>query len=380
MRVLNFGKYWRKDGGIETHVKSLCKGLAGEGVEVVNIVSSIDNRSADFEIDGYRVIEVNTLGIHFGTSICPKMAIIARQLHKVQPFDVIHLHFPDPMSHLASMMLPAPIPRVITWHSDIVKQKFLSKLYRPWQYQAIMNAKAVIAPTEAHFSSSKQIPKKYNKELKKIIPFGMDYARFNLTPEISQQANNIREHVAKNKFIVFALGRHVEYKGYNVLLEALVLTDAHLILGGEGPLTETLKSQASELGIKERVTFTGRLSDNDAVSFYHACDIFCLPSITQNEAFGLAQLEAMSCEKPVICSQLNNGVNILNVNNVTGLTVEPNNSEKLANAINLLASDSALRLTLGKSGKSRARTEFSLDIMCALHKELYLTICSKPTY
>ena len=125
MRVLQLGKYWRKDGGIETHVKTLCKSLASAGVDVVNLVSSIDRRGNRFEIDGYTVVESPTLGTYFSTSIAPRMVLDARWLHGEKPFDIVHLHFPDPMSHLASLALPAQIPRVITSHSDIVTQRHL---------------------------------------------------------------------------------------------------------------------------------------------------------------------------------------------------------------------------------------------------------------
>ena len=194
MRVLHFGKYWRQDGGIETHVKTLCRGLAGLGVDVVNLVSSVDQTSSDFVTDGYRVVETPTLGIYFSTSISPAMVAAARRHHQEKPFDVVHLHFPDPMSHLAAMFLPRSIPRVISWHSDIVKQKQLLKLYRPWQYRQIMQSAAIIVPTAAHFSSSTQIPPSYPLAKRHIIPYGLDYT----------QHTNTRNHVAMLWVVVIA--------------------------------------------------------------------------------------------------------------------------------------------------------------------------------
>lgn len=377
MRILHFGKYWQKDGGIETHVKSLCTKLAESGIDIVNLVSSLDNRSSSFLFEGYTVVEVPTLGIYFSTSVCPAMISAAKKLHKEKPFDLIHLHFPDPMSHLASMALPASIPRIITWHSDIVKQKNLLKLYQPFQSRAISNAGAIITATDAHFTSSLQIPKSFPQEKKRVIPYGMNYDRFKLTPEISLRAESIRKKLAGERFIIFSLGRHVEYKGFNVLLDALALTNAHLILGGEGPLTTQLKAQAHALGIADRVSFTGRLTNDEAVDYYHACDIFCLPSITQNEAFGLVQLEAMACEKPVICTQLNNGVNTVNPHMQTGLTVDVNNPTELASAIKLLDNDRSLLRRLGENAKNRAHHHYSNKNNCKSHIDLYLKLTQK---
>jgi glycosyltransferase involved in cell wall biosynthesis len=377
MRILHFGKYWQKDGGIETHVRSLCSELAKNGFDVVNLVSSLDSKSSKFLFEGYNVVEAPTLGIYFSTSICPSMIAAAKKLQEEKPFELIHLHFPDPMSHLASMSLPASIPRIITWHSDIIKQKKLLQLYQPFQYRAISNAAAIVTATDAHFSSSQQIPKSFPQEKKWIIPYGMNYDRFELTPEISLRAKSIRKKLAGERFTVFSLGRHVEYKGFNVLLEALALTDAHLILGGEGPLTTLLKARTNALGITDRVSFTGRLTNDEAVDHYHACDIFCLPSITQNEAFGLVQLEAMSCEKPVICTNLNNGVNTVNPHMQTGLTVNANDPTELANAIKLLDYDRSLLRRLGENAKNRAHNHYSNKNNCKLHIDLYSKILRK---
>lgn len=370
MRVLHFGKYWRQDGGIETHVKTLCRGLAGLGVEVVNLVSSMDKTSCDFVADGYRVVEAPTLGIHFSTSISPAMVVAARRLHKQKAFDVVHLHFPDPMSHLAAMLLPQSIPRVISWHSDIVKQKQLLKLYRPWQYSQIMQSAAVIVPTAAHFSSSTQIPTSYPLAKRHIIPYGLDYTQHTNANAVADTAEAIR-HRTNGRFVVFALGRHVGYKGFDVLLEALQQTEAYLILGGDGPLRGILQEKALQLGIADRVWFSGRLSAADMAACYKACDVFCLPSITPNEAFGLVQLEAMACGKPVICTQLNNGVNAVNPHGITGLTVPAKDARALAQAINTLKTDQALRDKLGQQARSHALRNYSMLVMSDLHIQLY---------
>lgn len=370
MRVLHFGKYWRQDGGIETHVKTLCRGLAELGVEVVDLVSSMDKTASDFVVDGFRVVEAPTLGIHFSTSISPSMVAAARRLHQEKPFDVVHLHFPDPMSHLAAMLLPRAIPRVISWHSDIVKQKQLLKLYRPWQYRQIMQSAAIIVPTAAHFSSSTQIPPSYPLAKRHIIPYGLDYTQHTHAHAVAGRAQEIR-HRTNGRFVVFALGRHVGYKGFDVLLEALQHTDAYLVLGGDGPLRGILQAQAQQLGLADRVWFSGRLSAADMAACYQACDVFCLPSVTPNEAFGLVQLEAMACGKPVICTHLNNGVNAVNPHGITGLTVPAKDARALAQAINTLKIDPALREKLGQQARSHALRNYSMLVMSDLHIQLY---------
>lgn len=370
MRVLQFGKYWRKEGGIETHVKTLCKTLAVAGADVVNLVSSINHKGDRFQSDGYTVVESPRLGVLFSTSIALRMLTDARRLHAEKAFDLIHLHFPEPMSHLVSLALPAHIPRVITWHSDIVKQRRVLKLYKPFQTKEINRSKAIVAATRTHFTSSTQIPPNYPDSQKHVIPFGIDFTRLDLTPQISAKAKAIRLK-ARGKFVVFAFGRHVEYKGFDVLLNALQHADIYLILGGEGPLTPQLKAQAQKLGIAAQVTLSGRLSEEAAAACYHACDVFCLPSVTPNEAFGIVQIEAMACGKPVICSQLNNGVNEINPHMQTGLTVPTSDPIALAKAINQLRDNPTLATSLGRTAQQHARNKFSTENMITQHLALY---------
>lgn len=375
MRILQFGRFWKMIGGVQMHAQLLCQGLAEQGLDVVNLVASENRQRSTQRIHGYNMIEASSWGVHFATAISPDMVMLARQLHKTQPFDLIHLHFPDPMSHLVSLALPKNIPRVITWHSDIIKQKYLLELYRPFQYRAIMQAHAIVAPTLAHFLSSTQIPAEYPQTKRHVIPFGMDYSLFRSSPAVNARAAQVRKR-SDGRFIVFALGRHVAYKGFDVLLDAIQHTDAYLVLGGEGPLRATLQAQAQALGITDRVWFTGRLDDTDMAACYHACDVFCLPSVTTNEAFGLVQLEAMACGKPVICTWLNNGVNTVNPHNVTGITVPVGNASALANGIEMLRQDATLRERLGRQAQQHALSTYSLQAMSEQHMRLYQELLS----
>lgn len=377
MRVLHLGKYWHKDGGIESHVKALCKGLAAAGLDVVNLVSSTTHTGSHFEHDAYMVVESPSLGIYFSTSIAPRMLVDARKLHAAKPFDLIHLHFPDPMSHLVSMALPEDIPRVITWHSDIVKQRHLLKLYRPFQLQAIHRSKAIVAATTSHFASTTQIPSSYPATQRHVIPYGMDFDWLAPTPGTRTKANTIRQQ-AQGRFVVFALGRHVAYKGFGVLIDAMQHNQAFLILGGDGPLSFELKAQAQRLGLADRMCFTGRLSSADIAAHYHACDAFCLPSVTPNEAFGIVQIEAMACGKPVICTQLSNGVNAVNPHNITGLTVPANDSIALSSAIETLCVDTTLRQRLGQKAQEHALTTYAMQTMTQMHAALYESLVTTP--
>lgn len=370
MRVLQLGRFGRIIGGVQAHAQMLCRGLAARGLDVVNLVAAQGSRGSEQRIDGYRLVEAGSYGIYLSTALCPDMVRLARRLHREAPFDVVHLHFPDPMSHLVSLALHEDVPRVITWHSDIVRQRTALRLYRPVQVREVMRAKALVAPTSAHFSTSGQIPPSYPQHQKHVIPFGIELERFAVTPQIGARVDAVRRRAA-GRPIVFALGRHVAYKGFDVLIDAIAKTRALLVLGGDGPLTPDLKLRVEKAGVEQRVVFPGVMSEDEVVAHYHACDMFCLPSVTPNEALGIVQLEAMACGKPVICTALGNGVNVVNPDGVTGLTVPVGDARALAEAIEALSDDIALRVRLGAQAQARIVEDYSLDAMSERHLMLY---------
>lgn len=375
MRVLQFGRFWNEQyGGLERHVSVLGKGLAAQGVDVVNLVAAVGRQGHD-ENDGlYRLIQTQSFGMAYGAALSPALVLKALALHRQEPFDLFHLHFPDPLSHLASMMLPRAVPRVITWHSDIVRQKRLLALYKPFLRRIARQADALVAATQAHFDASTQIPKDIPANRRHVIPYGLDYASLTLSPRTAALSDELRIR-ARGKGLVFALGRHVYYKGFEVLIEAMQHTNAFLVLGGDGPLRPQLERRAAELGVDSRVVFSGRIPEEDLGAYFHACDVFCLPSVEPSEAFGLVQLEAMACGKPVVCTQLNNGVNVVNVHGQTGFAVPVRDPVALGHCIARLMNDDALRQRLGSQALEQAG-HYSVPAMTASHIKLYQDLLS----
>ena len=148
-----------------------------------------------------------------------------------------------------------------------------------------------------------------------------------------------------------------------MLIRALRSVDADLWIGGRGPLTESLRQQARDTGVAERVRFLGFIPDEELVAYYEACDIFCMPSTERAEQFGLVQLEAMHCAKPVVATRLGTGVEYVTLHEVTGLLVEPGSVDALAGVLNRLLGDVALCARLGAAGRHRVTEAFSVQQM-----------------
>jgi rhamnosyl/mannosyltransferase len=375
VRVLQFGRFWNEQhGGIERHVSLLGEGLAAQGVEVVNLVAATGRSGTDEAQGLYRLIRAPSFGEAYSMALSPALTWKALTLHRQKPFDIFHLHFPDPLSHMTSMLLPSNVRRVITWHSDIIRQKRLLALYQPLLSRITRQADALVAATQAHFDGSTQIPKDIPTGRCHVIPYGLDYTPLELNARTAALRDQLRVRF-QGQGLVFALGRHVYYKGFNVLIDALQHTDAFLILGGDGPLRPQLELQATQLGVSHRILFTGHIPEEDLAAYFHACDVFCLPAVERSEAFGLVQLEAMACGKPVVCTQLNNGVNVVNIAGQTGFAVPARDPVALGQCLAQLLGNHALRLKLG--AQALAHTDgYSVRSMTTSHIKLYQDLLS----
>ncbi|CAN5643756.1 glycosyltransferase family 4 protein [soil metagenome] len=372
MRVLQLGRFWNDEhGGVERHAALLSRSLAERGVEVVNLVAAAKGEPAsDRQLEGYRLVQARCYGMFARTAVSPQLVWKALALHRDKPFDVVHLHFPDPLSHLVGLLMPRSVKRVITWHSDIVRNPGLLALYLPFLQSITRGADAVVAATQAHFDASTQIPRDIPASRLHVIPYGMDYGPLELAPEARALMAQLKERAAGRR-IVFALGRHVYYKGFGVLVEAARSLDALVIIGGNGPLSPELRARAAALGLQDKVYFPGRIPEAELPAYFNACDVFALPSVGLTEAFGLVQLEAMACGKPVVCSQLGNGVNVVNQDGQTGVAVPPGDAQALAGALARLLGDDELRERLGAQARVRARAGFSVESMGRSHMSLY---------
>ena len=121
----------------------------------------------------------------------------------------------------------------------------------------------------------------------------------------------------------------------------------------------------------DKVCLLGGLSDDEITAHYHACDVFVLPSVANTEGFGLVQLEAMACGKPVVNTNLPTGVPYVSVDGETGITVPPGDSLAIAAAVNRLLGDPDLRRRLGENGRRRVENGFTRQRMVEKVLDLY---------
>ena len=209
---------------------------------------------------------------------------------------------------------------------------------------------------------------------RQLAHVGIPLSRFDLDKTGCDKVDDLRDGLPS----VLCVGRLVSYKGVEFLIRALEAVKVRLWIVGTGPLEDSLKNMARERGLAGRIEFLGKLSDQELVRYYHACDVFVLPSITKAEMFGVVQLEAMACRKPVISTDLPTGVPWINQNGKTGLVVSPGNVGELANAIQLLLSNVRRREEMGEAGRARVGQHFTTAKMAEAMLKVYQEMVSEP--
>lgn len=367
MKVLHIGKFYHPVvGGMEDHLYSLCEELKSR-VDLRVCVSHTKVRTARDFVGGVPVTRVARLGEIFSTSICPSFPLFLREWTP----DIVHIHLPDPMAHISYLLADIPGKLVVMWHSDIVKQKVFLPLYRPLLFRLLGRSDRIITTSNNYLESSEFLRRFRDKCV--VIPLGIDLRKYMLDDGIRKMADEIRTSYGDR--IVLFVGRLNYYKGLDYMIEAMRRVEGVLLVVGTGKMERAWRRKVSERGLEKKVVFLGNVAHEDIAAYFHACDVFVLPSLERTEAFGVVQLEAMTCGKPVISTSLNTGVPWVNQHEKTGLVVRPKDAEALADAANRLLDDPALRLQYGANGRERVRREFKKEDVAVKVMQIYSALC-----
>ena len=364
MKVVHVFKdyYPPTTGGIEQHMQVLCAGLARH-IDVTALVPSRSRRRIEERCDGVRVIRVPEFGRYFSAPLCPSMPA---ELRRLSP-DLVHLHFPNPTGDLAYLLSGCRAPVIMTYHADVIRRSRLFRLYRPVFGRLAPHIRRVIA-TSPQYRDSSAFLAPYRDRCT-VIPFGIDLDDFALRVGEVDQVQALRQRHGER--IILFLGVLRYYKGLDVLIRAMARVTGRLLIAGQGLQRASLEALAQELGLTDRISFLGEVPEAERRLLLHACDVFVLPSIDRSEAFGIVQLEAMACGKPVVSSDLSTGVRFVNQDGVTGRLIPPGDPDALAVALNQLLEDDALRAGLGKAARLRVEQEFTAEHMIAQTLDLY---------
>jgi glycosyltransferase involved in cell wall biosynthesis len=359
-------------GGVETHVRSLSKELAGRGHEVTVVTSRHDpSLPSEESMDGFRIVRVKPRLILMQMPVTPRMRSNLRELTA----EVVHAHSPPPLaSHYAGTVAEERgIPYVVTYHCDVdlpsAMGTFMESLYRhSFGASTLRNAARVVVTTRTYGATSRAVWR-YDPV---VIPNAVDHRRFH--PDVDGGAVRAKLGIPPDVPVVLMVGRIVPHKGVEQFIEAARhVPEARFLVAGEGSLLEPMKRLAASMGVADRVRFTGRVSEARLPEVYAACDVFVLPSVSRLEAFGIVALEAMATGKPVIVADIP-GVREVIVDGVDGLLADPVNALDLAEKIRRLLADPETRSQMGARARAKVLASFSIERVTDRIEALYRSV------
>jgi glycosyltransferase involved in cell wall biosynthesis len=343
-------------GGIEQTVERMATAMVRRGHDVTVLTSHPGARHDRREtIDGVHVVRMAEWARIWSTPFCPGMPAALGGL----PADVYHLHFPSPPGEVSWLLRRPPGALVITWHSDVVRQRAVMPVYGHAVHALVRAADAVMPIFAGQAEASPYL--RHHPGKMRVVGLGTDLERYE-APAAPDAAGGP---------VVLFVGRVVGSKGLDVLLDAvpLVPPPARFVIVGDGPELPRLRNRAGSLGLGERVEFTGRVDPGRVREFVSRASVGVLPSLY--ESYGLAMVEIMVNAVPMVCTGLGTGTTFINRHEETGLVVPPADPASLAAAIRRLLEDDALRRRLGSAARERAKRLFSTEAMTAALAEVY---------
>jgi rhamnosyl/mannosyltransferase len=343
----------------------LSEGLVARGHAVTVLVTNTTRVTEVEQRHGVRVIKAGRLLHVASTPLSLSLVRYARTLRA----DVVNLHMPYPPGDLAAHAVTHSPPLVVTYHSDIVRQQKLLRLYRPLLAWTLWRATRIIATSQPYIDSSPFL-RRYASKCR-VVPLSVHTQRF--ADVSNEQAAAIRGRYtgSRDEPFILSVGVLRYYKGLHILLDAMTQLDATLVIVGAGPEEQRLRDLAQAFGIARRVHFAGRVPDADLPAYYRAADVFVLPSHLRAEAFGIVQLEAMAAGCPVVSTELGTGTSSVNRHGVTGFVIPPGEPLPLAVALRVLLVNADLRKQLGVQAQRWVREQFTHDRMIARTLEVY---------
>lgn len=373
MRVLHVFKssYQQSMGGIENALRQMVHSSSAMGVQ--NTVLCIGEKTADDvparENGTARVVACPSTMAYDSLSFSRSMFSCFKSL--ANEHDLVHYHFPFPQQDIMHLWIKPGIPSVLTYHSDIVRQRFLYRLYQPLLKTFLSRVDAIVATSENYLASSRIL--RQFKDRVCVIPLGLDQSFYPEAGKSERQKWEVR--VGRNFFLFIGVLRY--YKGLDILLQAASKTEQRFVIAGIGPMQDYLRSKAWRLGLRN-VLFLGSVSEADKAALLTLCRAVVFPSHLRAEAFGLTLVEGAMFGKPLISCDIGTGTSFINQHGKTGLVVKCADPEALCGAVQTLAQNPGLAETYGYNARKRYQELFTARIQAEKYAELYARLLGIP--
>lgn len=372
MNVLHLYRTYFPDthGGLEETIRQICLNTKAFGVASKVLTLSPAHQPSELQREEATVHRAHLAG---SIASCSVSFEAHRSLRELLPWaDVVHYHFPWPFADALHLSLGVATPSVVTYHSDIVRQRLLRVIYRPLMLRFLRSVDRIVC-TSPNYLDTSSVLQRFRQKVE-VIPIGIDEASF--TRARAEDLASTEALHGRDFFLFVGVLRY--YKGLEILLHAAAGSPFKVVIAGTGPKESELKRLAAELGL-DNLTFTGYVPDAVKASLFSLSRGVVFPSSARSEAFGVTLLEGAMHGKPLVSTEVGSGTSHVNVHGETGLVVAPNSVTELRDALQRLWQEPELAQAMGKGARRRYEERFTGAVMGEAYAELYRQLTSQGT-
>ena len=370
MNILHVYRTYFPDtqGGLEETIRQICSATGVYGITSTVLATSENPEPKEIQLPEARVIRVKK---HLEIASCSIAFGASKTFSKAcEDADVVHYHFPWPFVDYLHLRNRPSKPTIVTYHSDIVRQRFLGALYKPVMFRFLKAVDRIVCTSPNYFATSDVLS--HFEEKVDVIPIGLDELTYP-QPSITALAETEQEY-GRDFFLFVGVLRY--YKGLHILLDAMKNAPYKVIIAGSGPTEMELKQHAKDLGLTN-VVFAGHVSDEKKMALFQLCRGTVFPSYMRSEAFGVTLLEGAMSGKPLISTEVGSGTSHINTDSETGFVVPPGSPKALRRAMDQLHSRPEMATLMGRRARARFERLFTGQIMAARYAEIYSQLSGK---
>ena len=367
MRVLHVYRTYfpQSQGGLEETIRQICLNTRRHGVESRVLCTSRSVEPRVLQRPEALVYRCRLDGEVASCSISLEAFGMFRRL--LCWANIVHYHFPWPLADLLHFYGRVKVPTLVTYHSDIVRQQALARLYAPLMNRFLGSVDRIVCTSPNYLETSRVLAR--FKDAVDIVPIGLDRASYPDPPD--DIAAKARAEHGEGFFLFIGVLRY--YKCLHILLDAMPGARYRAVIVGSGPTEAQLKRQAKDLGL-DNVTFAGHVSDAEKVALIRLSRAVVFPSYLRSEAFGVTLLEGAMNNKPLISTEAGSGTSHVNVDGETGLVVEAASAKALRSAMDCLHERPEIACALGTGARQRFDRLFTGRLMGDRYADIYRSL------
>ena len=374
MQVLNIYRTYFPDppGGLQEAIRQICLSTTNQGISNTIFTLSPTPNPVELERPEADVVRSRSWAAPASCDIGGKAAF-SMFSKLANESDGLHYFFPWPFADILNITVRPDKPAVLTYISDVVRQKLLGSVYAPLMWKTLKGMDIIVANCPAYAETSPVLSHPSIRSKVRIIPLGIDEASYPTSGD-NRVFNRLNLNATEPYFLFVGVLRY--YKGLHTLIQAAKKTNVKIVIAGSGLEGNKLKKLVADLGVNN-VVFAGQVTNEEKRSLLTNCIALVLPSHLRSEAYGMVLVEAAMMGKPMISCEIGTGTSFVNEHENTGLVISPESPEQLSNAMQTLLEEGSLTAIMGVNARKRYEELFSGHALGEAYASIYRELLSR---